>query len=150
MLQAQMKPLVCIQHSPPWDLSLCRLTRVACLFYSACFLTLCVVSHLKGESQTSVLRETAALMPWLYYYFTQLSTAIRAISCSNDFCGEKKLNWHWRICPFFYSPARKMAFLACNLSNYGFTAVQSRPYDTALVYFSAFGENPIIPNGCWW
>jgi len=67
---------------------------------------------------------------------------------SNDDFGEKKnLKWH-RNTPPPQSPHRDMAFLACDLSYYGFTAVQSVPYDTALVYFSAFGANPIIPNGC--
>lgn len=50
------------------------------------FPTLCVGRHLKWETQTLGLCETAALMSWLHYYFIQLPSAIRAISYSNDFC----------------------------------------------------------------
>lgn len=101
---------LCKCFKPKWNLNaLSACSTVPLRSHSCCLsilfcplLTLCVVlGHLNGERQTSVLRGTAALMPWLHYYFTQLSDAIRAISCSNDFCEEKKINWHWHICPFF-------------------------------------------------
>ena len=103
MLWAQMKPLVCKALRPPRDPNPTDAPTLAVDSILLVFSTLFVVRHLKWGAQTPRRCETAALMSWLYYYFIQLPGAIRAVSCSNDFCEEKKLNWHWHICPFFFS-----------------------------------------------
>lgn len=95
--------------------------HVDCLFYSAWFFNSVCGWALKWETQTLRQCETAALMLWLYYYFIQLPSAI---SYSNDFCEEKKLNWHWHICPFFLIPLQENGFFSLQF-------IQLRIYSSA-------------------
>lgn len=87
------------------------------------FSTLCVVRHLKWETQTLGQCETAALMSWLYYYFIQLPAAIRATSYSNDFC-VKKTKLTLATFVLFFIPLQGNGFLSLQF-------IQLRIYSSA-------------------
>lgn len=92
----------------PWDVSLWRLTSVDCLILFCLFFLNSVHGYAvkRRKSDNGALREKTGMTSWLYYYFTQLSTTMWAISCSNNFSEDKKLTWHIS----HFSPCRKIAF----------------------------------------